>query len=174
MKQTVRTVVRSVSLYLLRVKTSYSDNSVRLLEQGGVIVCANHVSLLDGIIVALASPRPLVFGVDTDFSRRSKFAVRGMKILSRLGFGSVVPIDAQSPYGIRTLYKALARGESVMVFPEGRISDTGQALPEQPGVDWLVSRTKAPVVRVHIEGAERSALFAKSGRVLWPEIKIHF
>jgi 1-acyl-sn-glycerol-3-phosphate acyltransferase len=173
-KSLIRHAIRSIALQALRVSVSYSPSNVSLLERGGAIVCANHVSLLDGIIIAMASPTPLIFAVDTDFSRRSWIARRGMSALTSLGFGAIVPIDATAPHGIRTLAKALARNQNVMVFPEGRISDIAGALPYQPGLSWLLGRTRADVVWVHIVGAERSRFFAKAGRTLWPHIEIQF
>ena len=174
MRAAVRFLLRRAGLAALRVRVAYRAASVERLRARPVLVCANHVSLIDGVIVALASPVPLVFGVDTDFSRRSLLARRGMAALAALGFGRVVPIDAGSPFGLRALRKALARGESVMLFPEGRISDTGGPLPEQPGVAWLAARCRAPVLRVRIRGAERSKLFAKAGSAWWPRIEMEF
>lgn len=173
MKQIARSLLSLAALRLLRVRATYSPASIALLGQGRVIVCANHTSLLDGVILALASPTPLTFGVDTDFSKRSKAASRGMAALAWLGFGAVVPVDGGSPFGIRALVKALDRGENVMVFPEGRVSE-GHPLPEQPGVSWLVNRSGAPVLRVRIRGAERSRFFAKKGREFWPPVEIEF
>lgn len=170
----LRGALRRLALRILRVQATYAPGSIEVLRRGRVIVCANHVSLLDGVIVALASPAPLTFGVDTEFSRRSVMASRGMAALSWLGFGAVVPIDSQSPFGLRSLRKALERGDSVMVFPEGLISPTGQPQPEQPGVQWLAIRTRAPVLRIHIAGAERSRFFAKAGTEFWPRIHISF
>lgn len=174
LRPALRLFLRSAALRLLRVRATYSAATVEVLQQERVIVCSNHVSLLDGVIVALASPVPLTFGVDTDFARRSKVASRGMAVLSWLGFGAVVPIDGNSPFGIRSLFKALDRGESVMLFPEGKISETGHPCADQPGVTWLVTRSGVKVVRIKILGAERSRLFAKSGDQLWPRIEIQF
>lgn len=173
-RRVLRSLVRLVALRLLRVRATYSPASVELLRKGRVVVCANHVSLLDGLVVALASPVPLLFGVDTDFSVRSKAASRGMAALAFLGFGGVVPVDMGSPFGIRALVKALDRGDSIMLFPEGRISETGEPLPHRPGVAWLVARSGAPLLQVQISGAERSRFFAKSGRAFWPRIDVQF
>lgn len=163
-------------LTLLRVSTSYSPLTLAQLRSQA-IVCSNHVSLLDGVIVALASPVPLAFAVDTAFSRKSKSKVAwsGMRVLAWLGYGSVVPIDSSSPFGIRSLCAALRRGESVMLFPEGCISKTGDAGPDQPGIGWLTAKhPQAAIVRIQILGAEQSQLFAKSGTRLWPSIRIEF
>ncbi|WP_304350851.1 1-acyl-sn-glycerol-3-phosphate acyltransferase [Comamonas testosteroni] len=175
---TIRTALKPVIskalLSMLRVTTSYSQPTLDKLQHQ-VIVCANHVSLIDGVIVALASPVPLAFGVDTAFSRYSKVALTGLKVLAWLGFGSVVPIDSNSPFGIRSLSVALKHGQSIMLFPEGRISDTGAGGPDQPGVHWLMAKhPQAALVRVQIHGAEQSQLFAKAGKKLWPPIHISF
>jgi 1-acyl-sn-glycerol-3-phosphate acyltransferase len=166
--------VRVTALRLLRVRASYDESRLDLLRRERAIVCANHVSLIDGVIIALTSPVPLTFGVETEFSKRTHATRLGMAWLSRLGFGAVVPVDGSSPFGIRALAKALERGESVMLFPEGCISETGEPLGDRPGVDWLVRRSGAHLCRVRISGAEDSKLFAKRGRSLWPRIHVAF
>lgn len=170
----VRAGIRGCVLCILRVQASYRAETLYALSLGRTIICSNHVSLIDGVIVALTSPVPLTFGVDTDFSVRSKITRKGMAALAWLGFGSVVPIDSTLPFGIRALAKALDRGESVMIFPEGRISATGQPGAEQPGVEWLAKRTGARVRRIRIAGAENSRLFAKAGRQFWPRVQVFF
>lgn len=174
MRPTIRLLLRGVALRLLRVRATYSADTVDALRRQPAIVCANHVSLLDGVIVALASPVPLTFGVDTDFSRHSKIASQGMAFLAWLGFGAVVPIDGSSPFGIRALSKALMRGETVMLFPEGKISQTGHPNPDQAGLAWLAERSGVEIIRIRIRGAERSRFFAKAGDKLWPPIEIKF
>ena len=48
MKKIIRTALRKTLLPVLRVKASYSAQSLEKLKHGPAIVCANHVSLLDG------------------------------------------------------------------------------------------------------------------------------
>lgn len=159
-------------LHLLRVTVRLSPATARCLDAGRHIVCANHVSLLDGVIVALASPAPLTFAVDTDYARRSPAARVGMACLARLGFGAVVPLDSRAPFGLRALKRRLELGDNIMVFPEGRISSNGSPLPEQGGVAWLAHATGAGIVRIRIRGAEQSRWFAKTGRSWRPAIVI--
>ena len=174
MKKIIRTALRKTLLPVLRVKASYSAQSLEKLKHGPAIVCANHVSLLDGVIVALASPVPLTFGVDTDYSKRSKVAMRGMAALAWLGFGAVVPVDMKSPYGIRTMLKRLQAGETLMLFPEGQISPDGSPQAELEGVRWLQRRAGVELIRVQIEVAAESRFFAKAGTAMWPQIRLFF
>ena len=174
-RKVLKPYVSKALLRMLRVTTSYTPHTLAQLQHAKVIVCANHVSLLDGVIVALASPVPLAFGVDTEYSRKSRVAAGGLRFMAWLGFGSVVPIDSSSPFGIRSLSKALKRGDSVMLFPEGRISETGAPSPDQLGIQWLASKhPDIALVRIQIHGAEQSQLFSKAGTKLWPAIHISF
>ncbi len=174
MTSTASSVFARIILRVLRVNVVYSPKSCAAIAAGRAIVFANHVSLLDGVIVALASPGPLVFAVDTDFSRRSRVASLGLSTLARMGFGSVVPLDATAPFGMRTLKRAIDLNANVMVFPEGAISADGNAQAHKPGLEWLVAKTGATLIEVTISGAEKSRLFAKSGTRFWPPITLNF
>ena len=48
--------------------------------------------------------------------------------------------------------KALADGDLVAIFPEGRITDTGELYPFRPGISRIVERTPAPVVPMALRG----------------------
>lgn len=161
-------------LRVFRTSVRLTPEARDLIVKGRSLVVSNHVSLLDGVLIALASPAPITVGVDGDYSRRNPLTSAGLRLLSWLGYGWVVPLDQASPFGMRRLKRALADGRTVLLFPEGRISPDGRELPALPGAGWLVSSVGASLVRARIKGAERSRFFAKSGRLLWPEIEIEF
>lgn len=140
------------------------------LERGPCIVTCNHVSLLDGIIVALASPRPLVFPVTPLYARDHPYASRLLRWCERRGLGRVVPMDKGHFLPLRHLCRALEDGESVCIFPEGGLADGFNPLPENPGYRWLHEKTGRPIVRARIRGAERSRFFAKNGDAFRPSI----
>jgi long-chain acyl-CoA synthetase len=60
-------------------------------------------------------------------------------------------------------------GWCITIFPEGRISDTGEVAPFQPGVGLLASRLNVPVVPVKLSGLtevlHRTWKFPRPGRV---------
>ena len=48
--------------------------------------------------------------------------------------------------------RALAAGELVAIFPEGRITDTGDLYPFRGGIRHIVERTPVPVVPLALKG----------------------
>ena len=60
MQRTPHSYLRNLLLRFFRVRVNGTFELTAELQQGRVLIAANHVSYLDGIIVALASPFPLV------------------------------------------------------------------------------------------------------------------
>jgi hypothetical protein len=59
--------------------------------------------------------------------------------------------------------QALAAGELVAIFPEGRITDTGELYPFRPGVQRIVGRTPVPVIPMALQGLWGSFFSRKDG-----------
>jgi len=62
-----------------------------------------------------------------------------------------------------------SEGWCIVIFPEGKISETGEIASFQPGVGLLASRLGVPVVPVRMEGVDRvlhrTWKMARPGRV---------
>jgi 1-acyl-sn-glycerol-3-phosphate acyltransferase len=48
--------------------------------------------------------------------------------------------------------KALADGDAVAVFPEGKLTATGEMNPFRPGIERIVKETGAPVAPIALRG----------------------
>lgn len=120
---------------------------------GPAIVVANHISLLDGPLLAALSPAPLHYAITGDFADRQPWKV-ALDVLSLTGHGSYSTLDPDKPLGVRKLHKALNAGHWVAIFPEGCISETGQLGAIQPGVLRLAMAGKAVILPVRISGTE--------------------
>jgi long-chain acyl-CoA synthetase len=56
---------------------------------------------------------------------------------------------------LRYIGEVLEGGDSVLIFPEGRRTETGEIGPFRPGIGMIASRLDVPVVPVRLEGLDR-------------------
>lgn len=119
---------------------------------GPGIVVANHVSHLDGLILAAVLPEPILFGVDPDFATRQPWKA-GLWLACQVTGSEIVPLSSERPLGVRALVKALKNGQKIGIFPEGRINRTEEPLlPLQPGAARLAILCGVPIIPVRILG----------------------
>jgi 1-acyl-sn-glycerol-3-phosphate acyltransferase len=86
--------------------------------------------------------------------------------------GKAIPIASrrENPALLEAAYDdiaaALAAGDLVCIFPEGRITDTGEMGPFKNGVTRIITRTPVPVVPLALRGLWGSFFSRKDGRAM--------
>jgi 1-acyl-sn-glycerol-3-phosphate acyltransferase len=130
----------------------------------GDLICPNHQSNLDPLVVGVACPRAVNYlGKETLF--------RWPPLGWFLRWNDVIPIDRSRSGigGMKETLRRLKRGESVALFPEGSRSRDGELQPLMKGFCSLARRTSARLVPVGIEGTfaalPPSASVPRPGRV---------
>ena len=94
--------------------------------------------------------------------------------MPRLGGFPIQPrqghLDEQ---GVATVYRVLARGGIVLIFPEGRYSRGRELRPLREGVGHFALQAGVPVVPVALEGVDRLRLRGRVrisiGRPVYPD-----
>jgi 1-acyl-sn-glycerol-3-phosphate acyltransferase len=130
-------------------------------EEGPVILCMNHVSYLDWLMVMAISKKPVRFVIDYVFY----YIPTGPFWFKQAG---LIPIATtrESPKILEEAYsrisKALAQGDTLGLFPEGFISRNGQMRRFQPGVSKILKKNPTTVVPIAMEGMWGS-IFSFSG-----------
>jgi 1-acyl-sn-glycerol-3-phosphate acyltransferase len=61
---------------------------------------------------------------------------------------------------------ALEHGDLVGIFPEGRITDTGELYPFRGGITRIIQRTPVPVVPLALRGLWGSFFSRKGGKAM--------
>ncbi len=127
------------------------------------IVALNHVSLADGgLALALLEKQP-VFAIDHAFAE--KWWIKPLLKHTR-----AMPLDPTKPMATRSLIQAVQRGETLVIFPEGRLTVTGALMKVYDGAGLIADKSDAMVVPVRIEGLEAtpfSYLSAEQVRRRW-------
>ncbi|HUL55604.1 MAG TPA: 1-acyl-sn-glycerol-3-phosphate acyltransferase, partial [Usitatibacter sp.] len=134
-------------------------------EEGAAVLICNHVSFVDPLVILAASPRPIRFVMDHNIFRTPvvSFVFRT---------GKAIPIapakedEALLNAAYDKVAEALAAGELVAIFPEGRITDTGELYPFRTGVKRIVDRTPVPVVPMALKGLWGSFFSRRDGSAM--------
>ncbi|MFT3849272.1 MAG: MFS transporter [Propionivibrio sp.] len=138
---------------------------------GPAIVVCNHVSFVDPIVISAAVRRPIRFVMDHRIFRMPLigFVFRHMKAIP------IAPAKEDAALmeaAFDEVAKALEDGDLVGIFPEGRITDTGELYPFRPGIQRIVARTPVPVVPMALRGLWGSFFSRKGGPAMSNPLKL--
>ena len=118
-------------------------------QEGGVIFAANHRSFLDPFVIGTLARRPIYF-----MAKKELFSNRLVAwLLNALG---AFPVDRGhgDSDAMSTAREILARGDCVVIFPEGTRMRPGPLGSPKSGVGRLALETGAPVVPIAVIGTE--------------------
>ena len=138
------------------------------IEKAGpnAIIALNHVSFLDAGLALSLTEREPTFAIDHTIAQ--KWWVKPFLWLTR-----ALPLDPTKPMATRTLINAVKGGETLIIFPEGRLTVTGSLMKVYDGAGLIADKSGVPVVPVKIEGPERTAFSrlsrAQVRRRWWPK-----
>lgn len=140
-------------IYLLS-HTLYRVNS-RGLEhipaEGAAVLVANHVSYVDALLIGGAVRRPVRFVMEK--------AIYDLPVANWL-FKAARTIPICSRQKSEAVYEAafaaikyeLEQGNLVCIFPEGRLTKTGEMDSFRPGIERILAETAVPVVPMALQG----------------------
>ncbi|MCA3182430.1 MFS transporter [Cupriavidus sp.] len=136
-------------------------NAERIPEEGAAVLVCNHVSFADAVVLMAASPRPVRFVMDHNI-----FKVPGLSWFFRQAKAIPIASARENPELLARAYDAvaaaLADGELVCIFPEGKITANGDINPFKTGVSQIIQRTPVPVVPMALRGLWGS-FFSRKG-----------
>ena len=120
-----------------------------LPQEGGFVLCANHLSAIDPFCIASCLPRNRKLSF---LAKKELFQNRFLKLLvSALG---AIPIDRGNAdiAAIRSCMKSLKDGDCLIIFPQGTRSKDNSPTPMLSGSAMIALRGGVPVIPCYIDG----------------------
>ncbi len=152
--------ILSHSMY--RVKHVGLEN---IPEEGPAVLVCNHVSYVDALLIGGAVRRPVRFVMDKGISE-----MPGLKWFFRLAKTIPITSEKRDPAVYHAAFaaidEALANGELVCIFPEGRLTKTGEIDSFRKGIETIIARNPVPVVPMALKGLWGSFFSHKDGMAL--------
>jgi 1-acyl-sn-glycerol-3-phosphate acyltransferase len=144
----VRAVLQPAMRVWFRLERHGRENVPR---RGPVILAANHRSFLDPFVIGVCLRRPMYF-----VAKQELFEKRWQAwLLNALGAFPVRRGESDEE-AVATSKAILARGDAVVIFPEGTRIRSGSLGRPKRGVGRLALETGAPVVPVAVAGSEHT------------------
>ncbi len=115
---------------------------------GAFIFVSNHVSYLDPILLGTSVYRPLNYMARENLFKRRCFGgiIRGLHAFP-------VKRSMGDLKAIKESLKLLNEGRPLVIFPEGTRAKDMNLRPAKPGVGFIVSKARVPVIPAYVQGS---------------------
>ena len=130
-------------------------------DEGPAVLVCNHVSFVDALVIAGGCRRPVRFVMDHHI-----FKVPILSFVFRTG--RAIPIASQKEdaslmeRAFEDIARALAEGDVVCIFPEGRLTSSGEMGQFRLGIERIIHTSPVPVVPLALRGLWGS-FFSRQG-----------
>jgi acyl-[acyl-carrier-protein]-phospholipid O-acyltransferase/long-chain-fatty-acid--[acyl-carrier-protein] ligase len=132
------------------------------------VVVSNHLSFLDGCLLAAYVPDVPTFAVNTHITKRWW----AKPFLAPI---DVFAVDPANPFAAKSMIKAVKGGKRLVIFPEGRLTTTGALMKIYEGAGLVADKSGAKLVPIRIDGLQFtpfSRLKGKLRRRWFPRLSI--
>ena len=134
----------------------------RVPDRGAAVLVCNHVSYVDALLLAGAVRRPIRFVMF-----KSIYELPVLNFIFRTG--RAIPITGRSAdeaaleAAFQEIREALAAGDLLCIFPEGRLTTDGEIDSFRPGIERILKETPVPVIPMALRGLWGSFFSRKAG-----------
>ncbi|MBI5247270.1 MAG: AMP-binding protein [Elusimicrobia bacterium] len=137
------------------------------LPKGPAVIIPNHISYVDAILISFAVDKPMRF-----MMKRSIFE-KAPRLMGAIGAIPVSPRDGPAAIeaSLEAARQAIRAGQSVVIFPEGQLTLTGNMIGFRRGFERIVAEAPAPVIPAYLDGLWGSVFSMQKGPSIWSRLK---
>jgi 1-acyl-sn-glycerol-3-phosphate acyltransferase len=137
-------------------------------KEGRLILCSNHISFLDPVLMSIFFPRIIYF-----IAKKELFDIKILKNI--LSFYNAFPVKrGKLDMSVITTSIRVLKAEKVLgIYPEGTRSVTGDIKEGQRGVGLISHMGKAPILTMALSNTNK-ILQKPRKRIFFPKLKMIF
>ena len=152
----MKTIMQILLKFFYKVEVRGKENFEKAGKRS-VIVC-NHVSYLDAPVLAAFLPGRPMFAVNTQVAEW--FWVRPF-----LKMIDAFPLDPTNPFSLKKLIHKVRDNKHCVIFPEGRLTETGALMKIYDGPGMIADKAEAVVLPVRLDGVQHTPFSRLKGKV---------
>lgn len=130
---------------LFRIEVKGIDN---IPGDGGAILCANHISNWDPVLLQIITKRHIYF-----MAKDELFHVFFVGFILKIIGAIPVKRSGSDLTAIKMAFKTINGGEILGIFPTGQREKVKGEGEVKAGIGLIAGKTKAPVIPVHISAS---------------------
>ena len=131
-------------------------------DEGPALLVCNHVSYVDALVIGAASPRPIRFVMDHRIFN-TPFVGWLFRVCKTIPIAPAKEDQWVMEKAYIDIAHALHEGDLVCIFPEGKLTKTGEIDQFKGGVMKILERSKVPVIPMALRGLWGSMLTRSEG-----------
>ena len=133
------------------------------------VITPNHTSLMDGPVMHALLPSHASFAVDSGIAE-AWWVKPFLKLIN------AHTMDPTKPFATRDLINIVKTGQSLVIFPEGRLTVTTGLMKVYEGAGLIADKADAVVVPVRIEGLEHTPFsylrITQLAKMAFPKVRV--
>lgn len=132
------------------------------------VIVGNHVSLLDPPLLAAFLPGTPMFAVDTHVAN-------WWWVKPFLRLVDAFPLDPANPFSMKALIRKVEEDRHIVIFPEGRLTETGSLMKVYDGPGMIADKADAVILPIRLDGVQHTPFARLKGKVplrTFPKITI--
>jgi len=155
---------------LFKLLYNVEVRGIENFEKAGkrAVIVGNHVSLLDPPLLAAFLPGRPMFAVNS-------FVANWIWVKPFLKLVDAYPLDPTNPFSLKGLIRKVQEDRHVVIFPEGRLTETGALMKVYDGPGMIADKADAMILPVRLDGVQHTSLARLKGKVAlrkFPKITI--
>jgi 1-acyl-sn-glycerol-3-phosphate acyltransferase len=171
----IRFMVWMLTNIIYRVKETGREH---IPDRDAAVLVSNHVSYVDALLIASTSPRPIRFVMDHSIFKNPLLGWF-FKMVKAIPIAPEKVCQKTYSEAFERISQALKDGHLVCIFPEGKLTKTGEMNEFKQGIEKIIQRDPVPVIPMALIGLwgsffshKEGTAFTKPPKRFWSRVSI--